>query len=327
MCSAHCIAAAGILSRASSLVVLLLARAGRTTTCSTSSVRAGQPAAVPEWLERHTCTSPAHCAHCCPAVGVDGADYNLFTPGKPLADNTLWVLQQMPGPYIVASDHTEWLRNSSYWASYNRIADPFLFQLTNQSALVAAYGPHFSWSNTSRALIFAREHATVVDEQSLQKLIRYNHFETDPVSTQVSARAGTGRAAAAVAAGTQRGVGAAVLAAVADMPHALHSCTLQGCAAGARSASNAIAERGDLTSPSAVCCPGLNFQDELSIDGKYTTAAMMRSGKLQSMIQSGPTFDTQPVFVWSNSTVRHLSHAGQPEVWNFPWVLASWNLA
>lgn len=147
----------------------------------------------------------------------------MFTPGQPLAPGLLTVLEQMPG-VIVWSDHTPHLLTpqqggEGYWASYNRISVPELFTLTNQTALVLEYGPHFSYNGTSRAVIFRREQAGVVDEASLAKLMRYNEFQTDPEGPQ-------------------------------------------GCTNGA-SASNAIAERGDLTPANAGCLPGIGQHDEV----------------------------------------------------------------
>ncbi len=77
----------------------------------------------------------------------------VFTPGESLAPGLLWVLEQLPGPYVVASDHTPYLEDQGYWASYNRIANPFLFDLANQTALEREYGDHYSWSRTSRAQV------------------------------------------------------------------------------------------------------------------------------------------------------------------------------
>jgi hypothetical protein len=147
-------------------------------------------------------------------------DLKLFVPGKPLAADLLWVLEQMPGPYIAKSDHTPLLNSMGYWASYNRVHNPLLFAVSNQTALVAAYGDHYSFNATSRGVIFAREHASVVDEASLAALMRRNKFESDDVGTQ-------------------------------------------GCTGGYRSASNAIAERGDLTSPDATCLDPLVYQNEV----------------------------------------------------------------
>lgn len=210
-------------------------------------------------------------------------DYKLFVSGQPLADDLLWVLTQLPGPFGVASDHTGFLRNASYWASYNRIADPALFALAGQWSLVEKYGPHFSYNETSRARIFAARQDSVVDEASLQALIRYNDFENDPLG-------------------------------------------VQGCANGVASGSNAISERGDLTPQGAQCVPGVGFQDEAGIDAKYTTSARVQQGRLSSMVQSGPTHDTQPPFVWSASPLAWLPHEGMPDVWNFTWVEVAWDV-
>lgn len=112
-------------------------------------------------------------------------DYKLFTPGKPLPTHgLLTVLEQMPGPFVVVTDATSFLRNQSYWASYNRIFDSGLFEVTNQTALLIAYGDHFSWNLTARARIFAREEGSVTDLPSFQRLMRYNRFQTDPMGTQ-----------------------------------------------------------------------------------------------------------------------------------------------
>jgi len=111
-------------------------------------------------------------------------NYNKFTPGAPLADGTLTVLEQMPGPNIVAGDHTDALRTAGYWASYNRVADPGLFVISGQPAMVARYGPLYTYNATARALIFARNQSRVVDEPSLRALMRYNNFQADPLAVQ-----------------------------------------------------------------------------------------------------------------------------------------------
>jgi hypothetical protein len=253
-------------------------------------------------------------------------DTKLFAPGQPLADNTLVVLEQVrasedrgsavaaqwvatgrpgsrcvcklstrdlaPFPHVVSlpaqmpgiiewSDHTPWLRaeagGQGYWASYNRPSFPHIFEVSNQSALVAAYGDHFSWNNTARAQIFRRNQSAVVDGPTYERLLRYNDFQHDPVSTQ-------------------------------------------GCPAGGRSGSNAISERGDLTPAGNGCLPTLAQFDEGSVDGKYTTWSALRAGTLAVRAQSGPTFDTQPPFVWSTSPFADIPHVGQPDKWAFPWV-------
>jgi hypothetical protein len=45
-------------------------------------------------------------------------DYNKFKPYEPLGEELLIVLEQIPG-YVIWSDQTDVLRNTSYWPSYN----------------------------------------------------------------------------------------------------------------------------------------------------------------------------------------------------------------
>ena len=45
-------------------------------------------------------------------------DYKLFEPGEEPVDNTLWVLEQLPGK-VHSEDMTGVLKSQGYWASYN----------------------------------------------------------------------------------------------------------------------------------------------------------------------------------------------------------------
>ena len=210
----------------------------------------------------------------------------------------------MPG-IIVHSDHTKYLHPAGttreaqgYWASYNRPSFPEIFALSNQSALVAAYGDHYSWNMTGRAQIFRRNQTTVVDEASYAALLRYNSFQTDPIATQ-------------------------------------------GCTGDTHSASNSISERGDLT-PSAAnsaCIPGIGASSRVIFfcwlliyslfffAAKYTSYRMFQTGKLMSVVQSGPTYETQPPFVWSTSPFASYSHIGLPDKWAFPWVTMQFDVS
>lgn len=51
-------------------------------------------------------------------------DFKVFTPQQPLAPGLLWILEQLPGQYVVASDFTPTLAQNKYWASYNRMYAP-----------------------------------------------------------------------------------------------------------------------------------------------------------------------------------------------------------
>jgi hypothetical protein len=193
----------------------------------------------------------------------------------------LTVCEQFPGPWVHTEDMTTYVQNSSYWMSFNVPFFEDLFNVSGQWELVKKYGDLFSWGNTSRAQLFRKLQAGVVDEDSFAKAMRHNDFEHDDVGTQ-------------------------------------------GCKNGGRSASNAISERGDLTQKSSDCVDGPD--DEVGTDCKITSWKRMQTSFLRSRAQSGPTYDTQPVFVWSKSPdfIQSISHKGIPDRWDFPWSEFSW---
>eukprot|EP01116_Phalansterium_solitarium_P020182 TRINITY_DN5886_c0_g1_i1.p1 TRINITY_DN5886_c0_g1~~TRINITY_DN5886_c0_g1_i1.p1 ORF type:complete len:591 (+),score=253.83 TRINITY_DN5886_c0_g1_i1:46-1773(+) len=215
-------------------------------------------------------------------------DYKLFKPStsSSLPANLLVVGEQLPGVYVLADLTASYLEGAGYWASYNRPAYgvwPLMYNISGQWPLYDKYGDHYSWYKTARAVIFAREHSSVVDGDTYGKLIRYNRFETDPIGTQ-------------------------------------------GCSGGGRSGSNAISERGDLTAKKSGCIGDIAHIDEGGIDAKFTSAAMMATGTLATRIQSGPTYDDQPVFDWSGCEPQCSPHIGLPKHWQFGWLNVSWVL-
>ena len=59
-------------------------------------------------------------------------DAKLFTPGKPVPPNLLWVLEQIPG-HITTGDQTDFLTSKGYWPSFNA---PFYADIANMSGMV-----------------------------------------------------------------------------------------------------------------------------------------------------------------------------------------------
>ncbi|CAJ0583201.1 unnamed protein product, partial [Mesorhabditis spiculigera] len=109
-------------------------------------------------------------------------DYNKFTPGQPLAnDSLLYILEQMPGT-IIYNDLTWFLKNYSYFPSYNI---PFFSKITEISGFIPhsqKLGDWFKWGKSPRAKIFDRDHGNVKCIDSLTKLMRYNNYQNDPFS-------------------------------------------------------------------------------------------------------------------------------------------------
>lgn len=108
-------------------------------------------------------------------------DYKKFTPGQPLQDDLLWVLEQLPG-YIYKEDLTKVLRRQTYWPSYNVPYSEVVFNMSGGQSGVEKFGDWFTYDKTPRALIFKRDNGKVVDMESMIKLMRYNDYTRDPLS-------------------------------------------------------------------------------------------------------------------------------------------------
>ena len=108
-------------------------------------------------------------------------DYKLFKPGKALKNNTLWVLEQIPG-LIHHEDVTQVLRDQGYWPSYNTPYFKDVFNNSGGPAMVAKFGDWFSYEKTPRAQIFKRDQGKIRDIDSMTKMMRYNNYRKDPLS-------------------------------------------------------------------------------------------------------------------------------------------------
>ncbi|XP_065301953.1 putative phospholipase B-like 2 [Dermacentor albipictus] len=108
-------------------------------------------------------------------------DYKLFKPGTAIGENTLWIVEQMPG-VMRQKDVSDILQKKKYWPSYNVPYFEDVFIISGQAALVQQYGDYFTYENTPRAKIFRRDHAKVTDTDSMMALMRYNDYTRDPFS-------------------------------------------------------------------------------------------------------------------------------------------------
>jgi len=82
-------------------------------------------------------------------------DYNRFGPGEPMRDNTLRILEQVPG-LIHRTDMSAELSTRGYWASYNRPFFEDVRELSGHTAAEEANGALFSFEKGPRATIFRR---------------------------------------------------------------------------------------------------------------------------------------------------------------------------
>lgn len=118
-------------------------------------------------------------------------DYGKFSPGKPLLEGLLTVGEQTPG-YFHYQDQTRTLEYG-YWPSYNAAVYPEVARRIKQDVMAQLKGESFSYSMVERAQIFRRDQGTVLSDESMQRMMRLNKFQTDPIAkgdpcNQVSCR-------------------------------------------------------------------------------------------------------------------------------------------
>jgi len=102
-------------------------------------------------------------------------DFKLFTPGHALLDNTLWVVEEIPG-LVEGEDQTNQLRRG-YWPSYNVPYYPEVYRLSGYTD--PRLGPDATYELAPRAKIFRRDQGSVIDMESLKRIMRYANY-SDP---------------------------------------------------------------------------------------------------------------------------------------------------
>jgi hypothetical protein len=110
-------------------------------------------------------------------------DFKEFTPGLPLGPDTLWVAEQMPG-YFAAAAQTQTLEYG-YFPSYNQALFPATQVLVGMPAQAnnTNGGTLNTYDLAPRATIFRRDGNSVASYADAQKIIRYNNYKNDPLSS------------------------------------------------------------------------------------------------------------------------------------------------
>ena len=112
-------------------------------------------------------------------------DYNKFKKNvnpSHLADDLLWIIEQLPG-YVESADVTQVLRQQHYWPSYNVPYFKIIYELSDRSSVYKYVGDLATYDGAPRARIFKRDHNNVTDLSSLYHLMQYNDYENDPLSS------------------------------------------------------------------------------------------------------------------------------------------------
>merc|ERR1719359_1322084 len=102
-------------------------------------------------------------------------DYNMFKPGQAPVQNTLWVIEQVPGK-IVAKDMSLVLRTQGFWASANR---PFFQDVRDVSWFTKAQKSHgklYSASDCPRCRIFKDNSPNVNSLFDMRGLLHRNNY-------------------------------------------------------------------------------------------------------------------------------------------------------
>lgn len=108
-------------------------------------------------------------------------DLKRFRPGTRPLSGLLYIAEEIPG-LIQVQDVTGVLLEQQYWPSYNIPYSPEIYNLSGYPSAVAKYGKEMSYKDCSRAQIFRRNATLTRSVEDVQRLIRYNDFEHDPLS-------------------------------------------------------------------------------------------------------------------------------------------------
>jgi hypothetical protein len=214
---------------------------------------------------------------------------NLYTPGMTLAqlpDGLLWIAELLPGMAPIR-DVTDVLRAQGYWGSYNVPYFTETYEACGDLAVEQKYGAIASYTKYARAQLIKRQQANITDLAGVQKLIRYNEWQTDPLSECPGC--------------SPKGNPMLTLAARKDLipANGTWGPWLQG---------------GVFGSQLAVAQPFGAY------DAKVTSYTLFTT-RFAGYIQSGPTHDAQPAFDWRTAPqAASWSHLGQPDLFDFDWV-------
>lgn len=117
--------------------------------------------------------------------GTDNAqwlvvDYNRFTAGQPLKDNTLWVLEKVPG-IIHKEDMSNHMIGNGYWASYNRPFFPDIRRMSGHEAAEKKYGALYSYDHSPRGEIFGRLGIAIQSLFDMRNVMNRNNYPNEGI--------------------------------------------------------------------------------------------------------------------------------------------------
>jgi len=102
-------------------------------------------------------------------------DYNMFTSGKPVGQNLLWIIEQVPGK-MEAKDMSLVLRQQGYWYGVNRPYFSTIRDLTWFTKAQQSHGKLYSVSDCPRCRIFRDSAPGVNNLFDMRGLINRNNY-------------------------------------------------------------------------------------------------------------------------------------------------------
>lgn len=119
-------------------------------------------------------------------------DTKRFVPGAPMSASTTGLLSiiEVAPNVAVANDVSSVLltgrvangKGGFFWPSYNIPYDKEVYVKTGFQQAYDTYGDSYSYTNCTRAQIFARDAPKVQSFDGVQHLLRYNDYTKDPLS-------------------------------------------------------------------------------------------------------------------------------------------------
>jgi hypothetical protein len=119
-------------------------------------------------------------------------DYNQFKAGATLSDNTLWVLESIPGA-THSQDVSSVLRKQGYWASFNRPYFDDIRAASGHAAAQKSHGSLYSFNDSPRGHIFKEVSPSVESITDMRGVMTQNTYpdtgvEPNEPGHEISAR-------------------------------------------------------------------------------------------------------------------------------------------
>lgn len=115
-------------------------------------------------------------------------DYNRFTPGEPIRENTVRILEMVPGLVHQADVSTE-LTSRGYWGGFNRPFFEDIRKMSGHTAAEASFGALYSFESAPRAIIMKKAGSSVATLADMRAaMVRNSAADGAGPSHAISAR-------------------------------------------------------------------------------------------------------------------------------------------